>query len=227
MLLYSMTEQEVVDNFQDCSSVQKFADKLGISRPTALKRLREFYPNFRGNWSSYLKLTGKEKDLISINYARGIEALSLYLKKPKAVLKTIDNPRVLEYWGIEQKTNTKDQLVKKFKYLCAGLNITPFEAIDILYKEPTMNSGTGYNRPGYLYVCYFPKLNFYKIGVTTNWNTRKLQFGETPELLSLLSASYRMCLAAESYLLDKAVPYNSRRLSSGNTETYRTVKNSS
>lgn len=76
---------------------------------------------------------------------------------------------------------------------------------------------------GFLYIVKFPKLDLYKVGITNNPTNRFSSFGHFCEVLSLLQAPYKDVEALETYLLKYIDKYkiNTKKLTSGNTETYR------
>lgn len=75
----------------------------------------------------------------------------------------------------------------------------------------------------YVYECYFPELNLFKIGITNSWNARKNEFGEKVELINLWAMVDRTnAQSLERYLLNqnKNNLMNTGMLKSGNTETF-------
>ncbi len=94
-----------------------------------------------------------------------------------------------------------------------------------LKKEKSLNKE---NTTGYLYVVFFPELNLYKVGITNNPKKRLGEFGVNCNLLSLLEGKYSEIEKLEKYLLNFIKPWlvNSKKLRSGNSETYW-VENSS
>lgn len=74
-----------------------------------------------------------------------------------------------------------------------------------------------------VYLCEFPVLGLYKVGLTRNWNKRKYNFGYAPELILLLDFdTLQEAQILESQWLRNLTPYlyNSGELKSGNTETF-------
>lgn len=79
------------------------------------------------------------------------------------------------------------------------------------------------NNITYVYYCYFPELNLYKIGITNSWEARQREFGESVELIELWAMVDRSnALSLERYLLSvhKDTLENTGLLKSGNTETF-------
>ena len=78
--------------------------------------------------------------------------------------------------------------------------------------------------PAILYVVYFPKLNLYKVGITSNLSNRQKSFGHTSEILYI--REFNNGIEAKNleakYLINvKDLLINTGKLKSGNTETFR------
>ena len=74
------------------------------------------------------------------------------------------------------------------------------------------------------YLIFFPALNLYKVGITSNLDTRRKEFGETSEVIdTIVFETYEECASYESAALKKLEPHmeDTGILKSGNTETFR------
>lgn len=221
----------IIEAVESTSSLEDASKLLGISKAALHRQLVEAFPekNNKMSWKNYLNtyLTESNIAYIKLNYAVGPEKLAQVLNKPMHIITSVPDARILEYWGIRNTTSTFDRLAGEFRGACARLKLKYPEALQYLNKKygeqfRKNNGGSKTEQPTYLYICYFPLLRLYKVGITVDWEVRKGTFGTPVELLSLLKGeNYFQARALESYILWKAPRYNSGLLPSGNTETYK------
>ena len=83
--------------------------------------------------------------------------------------------------------------------------------------------GFKYNDPAFLYFIYIPQLDLYKIGITSNWNRRKYDFGYTPIVITMEEFDSGVSAKEAETKLKRCLSehlYNSGELKNGNTETF-------
>ena len=73
----------------------------------------------------------------------------------------------------------------------------------------------------YVYLCYFPDLKTYKVGVTNNWARRKNRFNYPCKTIKVTSCANReIAKKLEKEILNLADLLDTGLLNSGNTETF-------
>jgi hypothetical protein len=78
------------------------------------------------------------------------------------------------------------------------------------------------NESRIVYLCKFPSLDLYKVGITNNWERRSRQFGQPTKLLWTKEfPNESVARDYEKHILSKVNRVNTGLLDSGNTETFR------
>ena len=181
----------------------------------------------------------KEEQYLKDNYAtKGPAALAKDLGKTKSSItsKAYSLGAVFdrkEHNAREALEKLKDTEYKLLEYKPNGKSLVRHipcghewwvRVANLAYYVGCPNCSRGnWNRKTF-YLLFFPELNVYKVGITSNLNRRRKRFGETSEVIdTIVFETSEECISYESAALKKVEPYkhNTGGLTSGNTETFR------
>jgi len=128
-----------------------------------------------------------------------------------------------EYTQIDSYINNSTKILHRHNSCGHEWLVSPNNLQKLVGCPNCSKKGYRENAGTYRYLCYFPALDLYKVGVTVNWEKRKYDFGYPVQLIDLEKFSN----GKEAYLEEKTLKeklseymYNSGELKNGNTETF-------
>lgn len=181
--------------------------------------LKKFYPKYGPQFCG--NLLGKTLSAVKMKASRLKIRSALLYKDDKVYNKFLsEHPyEALEpYQGSQVKILHK-HLLCGFEWLVSPNNIQRYIGCPGCSKKGSVHSCNTY-----LYFVYFPVLNLYKIGITIDLTQRLKNFGQKAELIEYQEfSSGEEAFLEEQKLKQLLTPYlyNSGRLVSGNTETFK------
>ena len=129
-----------------------------------------------------------------------------------------------EYIPLEPYIRSQTPILHKHKSCGYTWKVSPNNVLTKLKGCPNCSkSGFKPKIPHIVYIAHFPVLDLFKVGITSNWEKRKHDFGYTADLLySEFCSTGEKAIEVEQYFLSNLTPYlvNTQELKSGNTETF-------
>jgi len=128
-----------------------------------------------------------------------------------------------DYLVLEEYINSSTKILHQHTICGYKWKVSPNNLTKLVGCPNCSKSGFKASSPTLVYLIYFSALDLYKVGITTNWDKRKYDFGYKPELL--FYRKFESGLEAqklETKWLNnlKNYLYNSEELLNGNTETF-------
>jgi predicted Zn-ribbon and HTH transcriptional regulator len=125
--------------------------------------------------------------------------------------------RVPEYDVLENYVNYEVKILHRHKYCGYEWKARPHDVVNMLACPNCRNKGKAY-----LYLCYFPEVDLYKIGITKSWEGRSTEFGTEVTLISLEEFnSWGEAYSAEQTLLTRLPFAYSSTVKTGASELFR------
>lgn len=157
-----------------------------------------------------------------------VKRLSLLSKshpnRKKTELEYLEQLSGTDYILLDDYINSSTKTLHEHSVCGHSWKVTPNNLLTKLVGCPKCSkSGFKATTPSFVYLCYFPELNLYKIGLTVNWDKRKYDFGEKVELVKL----YEFATGTEAAEFEKELLFMFQdclidigMLKNGNTETF-------
>jgi len=181
--------------------------------------LKKFYPKKGAEYCAE-KLNRSIKSIRQKSSRLGLNMLQRGQKDPTNYYKYLSSS---EYEALEEYKGSPEKILHRHINCGFKWKVSPNNLRKLRGCPNCSYSGFKASKITYLYLVHFSALDLYKIGITTNWEKRKYDFGYEPTLLEIEKFNSGIEAKEEEKRLLKSLSkymYNSGELKAGNTETF-------